>query len=76
MKSLRNFLMSLVGAGALFAFSPAAQAGCKIYRGSSGYDVAWRVDGTKVYRGSYGYDVAGRGDGCSHSELALAAMVL
>jgi hypothetical protein len=35
----------------------------KIYSGSYGYDVAYRVDGDKVYSGSYGYDVAYRIDG-------------
>jgi len=35
----------------------------KIYSGSYGYDVAYRVDGNKVYSGSYGYNVAYRIDG-------------
>ncbi|MEC7983700.1 MAG: hypothetical protein VX278_00970 [Myxococcota bacterium] len=50
--------------------------GKKIYRGSSGWDVAFRIDGKKIYRGSSGWDVAGRAENCSHSEMALAAMVL
>ena len=35
----------------------------KIYSGSYGYNVAYRVDGNKVYSGSYGYNVAYRIDG-------------
>ena len=35
----------------------------KIYSGSFGYNVAYRVDGNKVYSGSYGYNVAYRIDG-------------
>jgi hypothetical protein len=35
----------------------------KIYSGSYGYDVAYRVEGSKIYFGSYGYDVAYRIDG-------------
>jgi len=35
----------------------------KIYSGSYGYNVAYRVEGNKVYSGSYGYDVAYRIDG-------------
>ena len=35
----------------------------KIYSGSYGYDVAYRIDGNKIYSGSYGYDVAYRVDG-------------
>jgi DNA-binding beta-propeller fold protein YncE len=35
----------------------------KIYSGSYGYNVAYRVEGNKVYSGSYGYDVVYRIDG-------------
>ncbi|MDR0314333.1 MAG: hypothetical protein LBH71_00080 [Oscillospiraceae bacterium] len=35
----------------------------KIYSGSYGYEVAYRMDGEKVYSGAYGYDVAYRVDG-------------
>ena len=35
----------------------------KIYSGSYGYNVAYRVEGNKIYSGSYGYDVAYRVDG-------------
>jgi hypothetical protein len=35
----------------------------KIYSGSYGYDVAYRVDKSTVYSGSYGYTVAYRIDG-------------
>ena len=35
----------------------------KIYSGSFGYDVAFRVDGNKVYSGGFGYNVAYRIDG-------------
>lgn len=40
-----------------------AHAGCKIYFGSSGYNVAGRKDGDRIYFGSSGYDVAFRVDG-------------
>jgi len=76
MKYLKSLVLALATATTLLAFAPAAEAGCKIYRGSSGYDVAFRIDGVKIYRGRSGYDVAGRADNCSHSEAALAAMVL
>jgi len=35
----------------------------KIYSGSYGYEVAYRVDGNNVYSGSYGYNAAYRIDG-------------
>jgi len=35
----------------------------KIYSGSYGYDVAYRIVDNKVYSGSYGYNVAFRIDG-------------
>jgi len=35
----------------------------KIYSGSYGYNIAYRVVDNKVYSGSYGYDVAYRIDG-------------
>ena len=34
----------------------------KIYSGSYGYDVAYRVEGNKVYSGSYGYNIVYRID--------------
>ena len=53
-----------IGLVLLGTISTDAFAGtCKIYRGSSGWDVAGRVDGTKIYRDSSGWDVAGRMDG-------------
>ena len=35
----------------------------KIYSGSYGYDIAYRIVDNKVYSGSYGYDTAYRIDG-------------
>ena len=51
----------LILASMLFTFS-FVNAQCKIYSGSSGYNVVARVENGKVYSGSSGYNVIARID--------------
>jgi len=58
---LTIFLITFFIIGCDFDTDDYASSIVKIYSGSYGYDVAYRV-GNKIYSGSYGYNVAYRID--------------
>jgi hypothetical protein len=57
-----SFVTCDIDTGSYSTRSLASNNAVKIYSGSFGYDVAYRIDGARIYSGSYGYTVAYRID--------------